>query len=114
MSQEPNPPANVIVINPTKSVGSDPGESKKRKRERIAILFLTILFVLLTVAEFRLTRVSSTLPFVNSIFFFGLLNINIVLLIALFWLIFRNIGKLFLERRRKVLGSRLKTKLIVS
>ncbi|MGE0616483.1 MAG: PAS domain-containing sensor histidine kinase, partial [Bacteriovoracia bacterium] len=100
--------------NQIKSIGQTVSEHRKRRRERIAILLLAVLFFLLTIAEFRLTRVSSTLPFVNSIFFFGLLNINIVLLIALFWLIFRNIGKLFLERRSRVLGARLKTKLVVA
>src|SRR6185312_12972212 len=92
----------------------DSRERRKRKREYIAISLLAILFVVLTIAEFRLTRLSSTLPFVNSIFFFGLLDFNIVILVALVWLVLRNIGKLFIERRRKVLGSRLKTKLVIS
>ncbi|MBY0471044.1 HAMP domain-containing protein [bacterium] len=92
----------------------DARELIKRKRERIAIALLGVLFVVLTIAEFKLSKVSTTLPFVNSIFFFGLLNLNIVLLVALVWLVFRNIGKLFIERRRKVLGSRLKTKLVIS
>lgn len=89
-------------------------ERKKRQRERWAIVGLLIVFIGLTILEFRLTRVSEKLPFVNSIFFFGLLNVNLILLIALVWLIFRNIGKLFLERRSRVLGSRLKTKLVVA
>jgi two-component system nitrogen regulation sensor histidine kinase NtrY len=92
----------------------DSRERRKRKREYIAITLLAVLFVLLTIAEFRLTKLSSTLPFVTSIFFFGLLNFNIVILIALVWLVLRNVGKLFIERRRKVLGSRLKTKLVIS
>jgi two-component system nitrogen regulation sensor histidine kinase NtrY len=92
----------------------DSKEKRKRKREGILIVFLALLFFTLTVAEFHLTTVSSTLPFVTSIFFFGLLNINIIILIALVWLIFRNIGKLFIERRRKVLGARLKTKLVIA
>src|SRR6201987_5509003 len=92
----------------------DSKERRKRKREWIAIFLLAILFLVLTVAEFRLTRLSSTLPFVTSIFFFGLLNVNIVILIALVWLVFRNIGKLFIERRRKILGARLKTKLVAA
>lgn len=91
-----------------------PREIKKRKRERFAILLITLLLGGLTFAEFRLTKVSSTLPFVNSIFFFGLLNVNLILLMALVWLIFRNIGKLFLERRSRVLGARLKTKLVAA
>src|SRR4051794_34866304 len=89
-------------------------ERRKRKREGIAIIALALLFVLLTVAEFQLTKVSSTLPFVTSIFFFGLLNVNLIILIALVWLVFRNIGKLFIERRRKILGARLKTKLVIA
>ncbi len=92
----------------------DVRERRKRRREMIAIVLLAVLFVALTVAEFRLTKVSSTLPFVNSIFFFGLLNINLVLLIGMVWLVARNVGKLFIERRRKVMGSRLKTKLVIS
>jgi two-component system nitrogen regulation sensor histidine kinase NtrY len=92
----------------------DSRERRKRKREIIAIALLVILFVVLTLAEFRLTKLSSTLPFVNSIFFFGLLNINIIILITLMWLVFRNVGKVFLERRRNVLGSRLKTKLVAA
>jgi two-component system nitrogen regulation sensor histidine kinase NtrY len=89
-------------------------ERRKRRREGIAIVALAVLFVALTIAEFRLTKVSATLPFVTSIFFFGLLNINIVILIALIWLVFRNLGKLFIERRRKILGARLKTKLVLA
>ena len=102
---------------PWDAVSTPPLESKerrKRKREGIAIVALAVLFVALTVAEFRLTKVSATLPFVTSIFFFGLLNINIVILIALICLVFRNLGKLFIERRRKILGARLKTKLVLA
>lgn len=95
-------------------VSLDPKESKKRQRERWAIALLSLIFVSLTVLEFRLTNVSSSLPFVNSIFFFGLLNLNIIILIALVWLVFRNIGKLFLERRSRILGARLKSKLVVA
>ncbi len=92
----------------------NPQESRKRRRERIAIVLILVLFLLFTFLEIRLSRVSDSLPFVNSIFFFGLLNINVILLIALFWLIFRNVGKLFWERRNKVLGARLKTKLVAA
>src|SRR4051812_18340452 len=98
----------------TDSPQLDPHERKKRRREGIAILFLLVLLVTLTATEISLQKKSSTLPFVNSIFFFGLLNINIIILIALVWLVFRNIGKLFIERRRKILGARLKTKLVIA
>ncbi len=92
----------------------DPKESKKRKRERLAIVVLSALFIALAVFEFKLTKVSTSLPLVNSIFFFGLLNINILLLASVIWLIARNVGKLFFERRSHILGARLKTKLVVA
>lgn len=92
----------------------DAREKRKRRREGIGILILAVCFILLTITEFRLSQLSSTLPFVNSIFFFGLLNLNIVLLLALVWLVLRNVGKLVIERRRKVMGARLKTKLVIS
>ncbi len=78
------------------------------------MVMLAVLFVLLSIAEFRLSSLSSSLPFVNSVFFFGLLNVNIIILVGLCWLVFRNVGKIFLERRRKVMGSGLKTKLVIA
>lgn len=89
-------------------------EKRKRKRERIIILGLAIVFALFTAVEFRLTKISATLPFVNSIFFFGIINFNIIILVALLWLIFKNVGKIFFERRSRLLGSRLKTKLVTA
>ncbi|CAN5951501.1 unnamed protein product [Sphagnum jensenii] len=89
-------------------------EARKRRRERVIILGLSIVFILLTLVEFRLSKISATLPFVNSIFFFGLINFNIVILVGLLWLIFKNVGKIFFERRSRILGSRLKTKLVTA
>jgi len=89
-------------------------EHRKRRRERLIILGLATVFALLTGVEFRLGKISATLPFVNSIFFFGLINFNIIILVALLWLIFKNVGKIFFERRSRILGHRLKTKLVTA
>lgn len=108
---------NLIPLSKTPGQSTPPldsRESRKRRREGILIVLLAIVFIIFTFAEFQLSKISSTLPFVNSIFFFGLLNFNIVILITLVWLVFRNIGKLFIERRRKILGARLKTKLVIA
>ncbi len=86
----------------------DPKERRKRKRERLIMAGLLLSLALLTAVEFRLGKISSTLPFVNSIFFFGLINFNIVILMGLLWLIFKNVGKIFFERRSRVLGDLLK------
>ncbi|MEW6057187.1 MAG: ATP-binding protein [Bdellovibrionota bacterium] len=92
----------------------DPREAAKRQREKLIIFGIAVLFALTTYFEIRLSNLSNRLPFVNSIFFFGLINFNVMLLMVLVFLVFRNIGKLFLERRRRVLGSRLKTKLVLA
>lgn len=92
----------------------DEKERRKRQRERWAILGFSLLLIAFTFLELKITRLSTSLPFVNSLFFFGLININIILLTVVLWLIVRNIGKLFIERRRQVLGSRLKTKLVLA
>lgn len=95
-------------------VSLDPNEAKKRKREKILIFSILILLVLATYFEIRLSSLSNRLPFVNSVFFFGLINFNVMLLMVLVFLVFRNIGKLFLERRQRVMGSKLKTKLVLA
>ena len=100
--------------------GSHPGfpvaqqEKRKRKREIGVILGLSLLFLFLTWFEFRLLNISQQLPFVHSIFFFGLVNFNIILLLLLFFLIFRNVVKVFVERRGKLIGSSLKAKLVAA
>lgn len=91
-----------------------PQEFKKRKREIAVIGGLALLFVVLTLLEFKLVGISQQLPFVHSIFFFGLVNFNIILLLLLFFLIFRNVVKVFVESSGRVVGSSLKGKLIAA
>ena len=92
----------------------DRKETRKRKRETVAVLVICLLFFILTWFEFKLLGISQQLPFVHSIFFFGLVNFNIILLLLLFFLIFRNIVKVFVERRGKLIGSSLKAKLVAA
>jgi two-component system nitrogen regulation sensor histidine kinase NtrY len=89
-------------------------EVKKRRREIVLVVFLAALLLFLTLFEFRLAGISEQLPFGHSIFFFGLVNFNIILVLLLFFLIFRNVVKVFVERQNKLIGSSLKSKLIVS
>jgi two-component system, NtrC family, nitrogen regulation sensor histidine kinase NtrY len=89
-------------------------EKRKRRRELVIIFFVAFLFLFLTWFEIRLFGISQDLPFVHSIFFFGLVNFNIVLLLILLFLIFRNIVKVFVERRSRIFGSSLKSKLVIA
>ena len=90
----------------------DKSEVKRRRRERITVLVLFVLLLGFTAVEVHLLRVSSQLPFVNSIFFFGLMNLNIVIIMLIIFLVFRNAVKLILDERSGKLGSRLKTRLV--
>lgn len=89
-------------------------EKRKRKREIALSLLLGLLFIALTWVELNLTQISQKLPFVHSVFFFGLVNFNICLLLFLLFLIFRNVVKVFVERRGRLIGSSLKAKLVAS
>ena len=92
----------------------DSTERKKRRRELIAIAALGVLFLVLTWVMFHLFGIAEQLPFEFSIFFFGLVNFNIILFLLLAFLIFRNVVKEFAEREGGPLGSSLKSKLIAA
>lgn len=87
-------------------------EHRRRKRERTIIFVIFCVLAIFTAVEVHLLRLSSKLPFVNSIFFFGLMNLNIVLIMLLLFLVFRNVVKMILDEKRGRLGSRLKTRLV--
>jgi len=88
-------------------------ESRKRRRERALIALTLALVVAITTLEVRLVHQGGQ-PVAGSLLAFGLMNINAFLLLLFTFLIFRNLAKLFLERRRKVFGSRLRTRLVLT
>ena len=88
-------------------------EQKKRRRERVLIIISLILVVTITSLEVNLVHRGGQ-PVTGSLLAFGLLNINTFLLLLFTFLIFRHLAKLFFERRRKVFGSRLRTRLVLA
>jgi two-component system nitrogen regulation sensor histidine kinase NtrY len=89
-------------------------ERKRRRRERIIILITVIVIILLTYIESHLTHVEELVPVSNEVLIFGLININVILIILLVFLIVRNLVKIIFERRRGILGSKLRTKLVMA
>lgn len=81
-------------------------ERKRRQRELIAAFLGTIVILILTWIELKFFGV-------NSYLFLALFNINLILLLVVLFLVIRNIFKLLIERRRKVLGAKLRTKLVL-
>lgn len=87
-------------------------EQRRRRRERILIPVVFAVIVILTYLEVKMMRHEILLPISGNVLIFGLININLILVILLIFLITRNVVKLFFERRRGILGSKLRTKLV--
>jgi len=54
------------------------------------------------------------LPLASNIAVFALLNLNLIVLLLLVLLLFRNLVKLWFERREQVIGAKFKAKLVMS
>ena len=89
-------------------------DSKRRRREGILIIIILIVVALLTFVETQTIRFGADIPVSNTILMFILININLLLLILLIFLVFRNLVKLLYDRRRKVMGAKLRTRLVVA
>ncbi len=89
-------------------------DSKRRRREGILIIVIILVVALLTFVETRTIRFGTDIPVSNAILMFTLININLLLLILLIFLVFRNLVKLLYDRRRKVMGAKLRTRLVVA
>lgn len=89
-------------------------EQKRRRREFIIIAVVVPAIILLTYVESHISLISGDIPIPTNIFLLGLININIILLILLIFLVIRNTVKLYMERKKKVMGSKLMTKLITA
>jgi two-component system nitrogen regulation sensor histidine kinase NtrY len=92
----------------------DAGELRRRKRERIIIVITVFVILVLSFLEYQLFRTETILPASNNVLIYGLININVILIILLIFLIIRNVVKLIFERRHGVIGSKLRTKLVAA
>ncbi len=89
-------------------------EAKRRKREAWVILVTALMVLVFAYFEVNLSDVSTENPVGGNIVFFLLININIILLILLVFLVVRNLVKLIFERKRGILGSRLRVRLVIA
>ncbi len=89
-------------------------DEKRRRNELVIIGIISVLIVILTAVEMKIPQVGGMIPIANNIVIFSLININIILILLLIFLVIRNLVKLIFERKRKVLGAKLRTKLVVA
>lgn len=88
---------------------------RRRRRLRWVVVGCLALFGLLTWLETRIFDLGEVdLPVSGNLLIFILLNINVLLLLVVIFLVLRNLAELVFERRRRVLGARLRTKLVVA
>lgn len=98
----------------TPEPSQDVTEKSRRKRDYAIIGIVFAAVCILTALTIRPMLSGAEITLSNMMLMFILININLLLLVLLIFLVFRNVVKLFYERRRKVPGTRLRTKLIVA
>lgn len=89
-------------------------ERKRRGREGWLILIAALMILLFAFFEEFLPDVAADYAFTGNVAFFLLVNINIILLVLLVYLVSRNLLKLVLDRRKRILGSRLQGRLVIA
>lgn len=84
-----------------------------RKREASLLLGLTLVACFVLIYETRLPPFASTQTLSQNVVFFLLINLYIALILLVVILLGRNIVKLVVERRQRVLGSHLRTRIVL-
>lgn len=94
---------------------SEEHQKNRQKRIRYIIVLCLCFIVGLTFLETKIFQLGEIkFPVSGNVLVFILININVLLLLLMVFLVLRNLVKLIFERRRKLLGTRLRTKLVIS
>lgn len=87
---------------------------QRQRRERVIIACLAAAVIILSVFGFKAFNLGLDLPISGSILVFALIDINVILFLLLFYLTVRNLVKLAFERKKKIMGAKLRTKLVLA
>jgi two-component system nitrogen regulation sensor histidine kinase NtrY len=101
-------------LTPSHEASIKAEEVKRRKREGIVIAVAALMVAALIFFEVQSPDISLENSLGSNIVFFFIININIILLVLLVFLVVRNLVKLVFERRRRLLGSRLQSRLVLA
>lgn len=84
------------------------------RTDRLILLGLAVFILLISSIYFLVGRLQDfSWPFItNSVLMLFLGLMNVLLILILLYFLFRNLIKLLLERKRKILGSKFKTKMV--
>jgi two-component system nitrogen regulation sensor histidine kinase NtrY len=108
MSEHPEHPETSAPAGPAVAVGQIEERERQRRKREVLIGVAGVLGILVLMwVELKLLGVTSYL-------FAGLFNLNLILLLVVLFVVVRNAVKLVLERRRNVLGSRMRMRLVLA
>jgi two-component system, NtrC family, nitrogen regulation sensor histidine kinase NtrY len=88
--------------------------SDENRRKRNLIILAGFLVLVGTANFLDIGVYAPDLPLASNIGMFALLNLNLIVLLLLVLLLFRNLVKLWFERRENVIGAKFKTKLVMA
>ncbi len=89
-------------------------DARRRRVEGAIILLTSAAVVAFALFETRLPQFAGSGSFGTDAILVLLINLNLILLVLLVFLVGRNIVKLILDRRRRIMGSHLRTRLVVA
>jgi two-component system nitrogen regulation sensor histidine kinase NtrY len=103
-----------VTAPPVGKISPSPVEDPaKRRRERWAIGIVAVLVAVLTFFEAHLAAVGGAVTFSSNIVIFALINLNVIFVVLLIFLVTRNVFKILLDRRRNLLGAKLRSRLVL-
>jgi len=89
-------------------------EVRRRRREAIIILLTALAVGAFALLETRLPTIADGGSLGTDAVLVLLINLNLILLVLLVFLVGRNVFKLFLDRRRRIMGSYLRVRLVLA
>jgi two-component system nitrogen regulation sensor histidine kinase NtrY len=88
---------------------------RRQRRIRAVIVFCLCLFIVLTSLEKQVFQLGTVpFPVSGNVLVFALININVILLLLMVFLAMRSLVELVFDRRRRLIGTTLRTKLVIS
>lgn len=101
-----------LIIPPQQKMDIDTALRKKKRRKWLIVMGVVAMAITLTVIQSLVHELKNPSDIRDNIRLYLLLNFNFIIVLGLTILVARNLIKLYIERRRNVLGTRFRSKLI--